>query len=439
MIVDMKYKIFALLTIISCSLSGFAIELSLDDCLQMAMQSDELIKIAKNKVTQANLDHGVAKTAYLPKIDGSASGLYLTPNSTMGDAMELQMKGVYLAGFSLMQPIFAGCKIVTANKLAKIGEEAARNQLEATIMDVLANAEKSYWMYIAVRSKIKMLDAYITQLDSILSFTNSAYELGLTTKLNVSRVETRLAELQYRLKQAKSGEDLCRLSLCRIIGVDENEMIIPTEDIDERLEDTQFMGIDSRPELQLSLINVSAKKLDISMVRSDFLPTLGLQLGWNAFGNMKMKNYMMLDDGTIYPYTQSISYKGFVGVLALSVPIFHWGEGFKKVKKAKLEFENAQLELEQNRKLMELQARQTYNNYMDGFNLLESAKKAFEDSELNLQLMNDQYSAGLMTLTDLLDAQSQWQSCYSNLIEAKTQLRINRVDYLRSVGALSEK
>lgn len=434
----MKIKSLFIFLFLICNLAVYPLELSLDKCRELALETDESIKISKNKVTQAHLDRGVAKSAYFPKIDGSASALYLTPNSSVGDAMELQMKGVYLAGFSLVQPIYTGGKIITANKLAKIGEEAAREQLQAVSMDVVANAEKSYWMLVAVKSKIEMINAYLTQLDSILSFTNSSYELGLTTRLNVSRVETKISELQYRLRQAQSGEELCRLSLCRIIGVEDSEEIIPTDSIEvnEMHPSTVYAGIDRRPELLLSQMNVSAKKQDVSMVRSDFLPSLGLQLGWNAFGNLKMKNYMMLDDGTIYPYTQSVSYKGFVGAVSLSVPIFHWGEGFKKVKKAKMEVENATLELEQNRKLMDLQARQAFNNYIDGFALIESAQKAFSEAELNLNLMKEQYEVGLMTLTDLLEAQSQWQSSYSNLIEAKTQLKINEIDYLRCIGQI---
>lgn len=430
-------RFFLILISILSAFHANAMELSLEQCREMALNTDELIKIAKNKLTQSNLDKGIATTAYLPKIDGSASALYMTPNSKVGDAMELQMKGVYLAGFSLVQPIFAGGKIITANKLARLGQEAAQKQLEATVMDVIANAEKSYWIYVAVRSKIEMLNSYITQLDSILSYTNSAYELGLTTLLSVSRVETKMSELQYNLRQAKSGEEMCRLSLCRIIGVDDTEEIIPIENIDfTSTAKLVYSGIEQRPELNLAKLNVQAKKHEIAMVRADFLPTLGMQIGWNAFGNLKMKNYMMLDDGIIYPYTQSISYKGFAGVLSLSVPIFHWGEGFKKVKKTKIEVENAELELEQNRKLMELQAQQTYSNYLDGFSLIESAEKAFENSELNLKMMKEQYESGLMTLTDLLEAQSQWQASFSNLIEAKTQLKINEIDYLRSVGKL---
>ena len=433
----MKIKLILSILTLLFPICMRALELSLEECRRMAMESDELVRIAKNKVLQSNLDKGVAITAYLPKIDGSASALYLTPNSTMGDAMELQMRGVYLAGFSLLQPVYAGGKILTANKLARLGQEVAKEQLEATRMDVAANAEKSYWMYIAVRSKIEMLNSYLLQLDSILSYTRSAFDLGLTTRLSVSRIETKISELQYNLRQAKSGEELCRLSLCRIIGIDESEEIEPLENL-EVIEEVPFeySGIDLRPELHLSLMNVRAKKYDIAMVLSDFLPTIGLQLGWNAFGNLKMKNYMMLDDGTIYPYTQSVSYKGFVGAVSLSVPIFHWGEGFKKVKKAKLEAENAELELEQNKKLMELQSRQAYSNYIDGFSLITSAEKGFAEAELNLKMMKEQYEAGLMTLTDLLEAQSQWQSSYSNLIEARTQLKINEIDYRRSIGSI---
>ena len=433
----MKFKTLLLIILTMGTLNARAIDLSLSQCREMALQSDEQIKISHNNVTQASLDKGVAKSAYFPKLDGSATALYLTPNSSMGDAMELQMRGVYLAGFSLVQPIYTGGKIITANKLAKVGEEAARQQLNATVMDVTAEAEKSYWMYVAVLSKIDMINAYITQLDSILDYTRSAYELGFTTSLNVARVESRMSELEYRLRQAKSGADLCRLSLCRITGLDENEPINPIESLDGiNKTETMFAGIEGRPELELSKLNVTAKKHDVKMVLSDYLPTLGLQLGWNAFGNLKMKSFVELPDGNYYPYTQTVDYRGFVGAISLSVPIFHWGEGYKKVKKAKLEVENAWLSLERNRKLMDLQARQAYNNYMDGFILIESAEKAFSEAEQNLRLMQDQYEAGLMTLTDLLEAQSQWHASYSNLIEAKTQSKINEIEYLRSTGQL---
>ena len=39
-------------------------------------------------------------------------------------------------------------------------------------------------------------------------------------------------------------------------------------------------------------------------------------------------------------------------------------------------------------------------------------------------------------LTDLLDAQSQWQEAESNLIEAQAQYKIYETEYLRAIGRL---
>lgn len=424
-----------------CFLAAFplrAIELSLDDCCRMALESDEDMKIAQNQVGQAALDKKIAQTAFFPKFDINGGAFYLTPNASMGDAMAIQMRGVYMAGISLTQPIYTGGKIIAGNKLASIGRQVSEYKLEATEMDVIAEARKSYWMYVAVLAKIDMINAYVVQLDSIYDYTLSAFELGLTTQLSLDRVESRRSEIHYRLKQAQSGADLCRMALCRIIGVAEDEPIIPTESLDDfALPSRDFHGIDERPELKMLQKNIDVKKLDKKMALADFLPTIGMQLGWNAFGNMKMTSYTPLPDGSVFPYTQAIDYRGFVGAISVSIPVFHWGEGYKKVRKAKIEVENASLSFEKNRKMMELQAHQTFNNYVDGYDLILIAQKALDEAQRNLQSISEQYQVGLMTLTDLLEAQAQWQTSFSNLVEAKTQYKINEVEYLRSTGSLS--
>lgn len=50
--------------------------------------------------------------------------------------------------------------------------------------------------------------------------------------------------------------------------------------------------------------------------------------------------------------------------------------------------------------------------------------------------MRNRYAASMTPLTDLLDAQSQWQQAESNLIEAQTQYKIYETEYLRATGRL---
>ncbi|MCR5334387.1 MAG: TolC family protein [Bacteroidaceae bacterium] len=59
-----------------------------------------------------------------------------------------------------------------------------------------------------------------------------------------------------------------------------------------------------------------------------------------------------------------------------------------------------------------------------------------EQADENLRVMREKYDNQLCTMTDLLDAQSQWQQARSNLIEAQTQLKIYEMEYLCVTGRL---
>jgi outer membrane protein TolC len=68
--------------------------------------------------------------------------------------------------------------------------------------------------------------------------------------------------------------------------------------------------------------------------------------------------------------------------------------------------------------------------------MLKAAEVAMAQAESNLQAQNQRYNLGLSSLTEQLDAQSQWQTSASNLIEARTQLRLYYVEYQRVTGRL---
>ena len=108
----------------------------------------------------------------------------------------------------------------------------------------------------------------------------------------------------------------------------------------------------------------------------------------------------------------------------------------RKVRKARYELENAQLELEKNRKLLSLEAEQAANNLEESVFMIETAIAGVKHADENLRVTRNRYCAAMATLAELLDSQSQWQQAKSNLIEAKTQYKIYEVQYLRATGAL---
>lgn len=92
--------------------------LSQKECRDMALSNSEDMKISSNNITQAKLDHQVACNSLLPQLSSSAMGLYMAPDMDF-EGMSLSMKGTWMAGLNLTQPIYVGGKIRSGIKLAK--------------------------------------------------------------------------------------------------------------------------------------------------------------------------------------------------------------------------------------------------------------------------------------------------------------------------------
>lgn len=426
-----------LLTLALC-LGAKAETLTLDRnlCRQMALESSEDLMISENSLRQAELDRQIANTARLPKFDISANALYMLPDmDMMGN--KLQFRGAYTAGIQLIQPIYTGGKITAGRRLAGIGKDVAQEQLRMSRADVIANADQSYWTYIAVSDKLRLMESFRAMIDTLYAQTAEAVSVGMAIENDLLRIAAKRSDIQYQLEKVANGAELCRLALCNAIGADPSTMIVAADTLpDCSLPASLATDISARPELHLLQQQVKAAGEQVKMARADFLPMVALSLGYTYYGNIRLKGMADLGGGNYMPFSQEYRDGIAMGMLSVSIPVFHWGEGRKKVRKAKIEVENARLNLENKERLMNLEARQAATNLSDGYNMVAAARRSMEMADENLRVMQDRYDEQVSPLTDLLDAQTQWQQARSNVIEALTQYQIYLTDWQKANGRL---
>lgn len=404
-------------------------------CREMALAHNEDLMRAGNEARKAELDKQIAFRGYLPKLDGTATGTYLTDMDLMG--MELQMRGMYMAGISVVQPLYAGGRIIAGNKLARIGKECADENLRKTRMQVIADADNAYWTYISVGRKVRMLESYKTQMDTAFHQVEVALSAGMGVENDLLRIRTKQSEIHYQLQKARNGLDLCRLALCNVLGQPLDTEITPADTVISVSAPAQMdENISARPELALLQKQVEAGEQQVKMARADVLPQIGLSAGYLYYGNIKLKGTTYDNAGNAVPFTQKFDDGLGLVMASVSIPLFHWGEGLKKVKKARLDLESARLDLQKNQRLLSIEARQAVQNVTDGYRMVETAQLGCAQADENLRVMQNRYRNALCTLTDLLDAQSQWQQAQSNLIEAQTQYKLYETEYLRATGRL---
>lgn len=419
-----------------CANAQQRLELSAATCREMALAASEDMQQRQLLLQQADLDVKIARAGFLPKIDGSASGAYMVPDIDMM-GMDLQIRGMYMAGITLTQPIYTGGRLTAGKKLAKIGREAASIQERMTRMDVILDADKSYWSFIAVCRKVRMLESYIVRMDTLYAQAKLSADCGMGTENDLLRIASRRSEILYQWQKATNGMDLCRLALCRLLGVDKSTEIIPSDTI-IKIADPIFQPFDPacRPEIQLLKKQIEANRQQAVMARAEMLPSIGLSAGYTYYGNLKVKGLTDLGNGNYAPFSQQ--YRDGMGMFMLSVniPIFSWGERSNKVKKAKIDVENATVELHKNERLIDLEVEQASRNLADAQMLIRTAEDGMRQNDENLRIMRERFALSLSPLTDLLDAQTQWQQAESNLIEAQAQYKISEAEYLRAIGLL---
>lgn len=413
------------------------LRLSLEECRTRALATNEEMKKADNALQQAELDKKIAFSSYLPAIDGSATAIYTKDIDMSGT--KLLMHGMWMAGFSFQQVLYAGGRVKSGNDLAKIGVEASQQQQRKSRQEVLLEADQAYWGYVAVLQKVKMLESYVEYINGLDKSVANSVDAELATKADQLRVSAKLSEIKYNLQKAKNGAELCRLMLCNVIGENFDTKVMP-DDSEIKVEAPSSLddNVGQRPEVQLMQIGVNAKQKQIKLSRGEFLPSLALLGSWNYMGNLKMEGVAEYQ-GMQVPYTQKFDQSFWYAGLMLSVPIWNWGKSWNTVKKAKIDVENAELDLKRNTRLLTIQARQAVQNVMSGYSLIETAQLGFEQATENLRIMRERYEGNYCTLTDLLDAQSQWQQAECNLIEAKTQYKIAESEYKKAIGVFGEK
>lgn len=410
--------------------------LTLQQCRELALQHNEDLKHADNALLQAEMDKQIAFASYLPQLDGSLMGVYGKDIDLMGMST-IQMHGMWMAGLTLTQPLYVGGQITTGNKLAAVGLKAKQELLRKTRAEVIKEVDNGYWTLIAVQEKVKMLQAYERQMNALYDQVQLSVDAEMATENDLLRIATKQSEIKYQLQKAQNGVELCRMALCSTLGLDLTDQL--------QLVDTEITAqaplnldedISARPEVALLQQQLEVSKYQVKMAKSGYLPTVALQLGYNHLDNMKIKGFAQDAEGNYQPYTRNHYNNSTTAMLSVQVPLFHWGSEVKKVKKARLDVRNAELDLQKNTRLLGIEARQAVQNLTSGYQMIETSRLGRDQADQNLANMQLKYDNEMCTLTDLLDAESQWQQARSNEIEALTQYKIYETEYLRVTGRL---
>lgn len=450
----MKKTIFiiaALLSLQAAAQDGRQLRLDIDRCREMALAGNSAAVNAGLDVQAAKYQKQEAAAEYLPRISFMSVGFHsLNPMLKIGikDILgnndfsnNLQglvdsyaaMYGIspyysalqngYGATVSLMQPVYAGGRIVTGNRLASLGLEAAQLQGKVQKRKTEEETDELYWQVVSLEEKLKTVSRFQEMLDTLCKDAESAYLAGLMTEDDLLQARLKRNELRTSKVKLRNGIRLSRMNLLNAIG-QEYSVVRGSADEDRPYLDDFIIGesetapqspeglyVDeeriaaSMEEARLLALNVEAKCLEKRMELGNTLPQLAV--------------------GASYGYSRTIGDGKFNGTAfaTLKIPISDWWKTSRKLNRLQIQVDKAQNDKEQLDRQVLLLVRKYWLDLNSAWEEYGLALESVQMARTSLDNTRSHYDAGLVPMSELLKAQASLQQAEDDAVDACTAYR----------------
>lgn len=471
--------------------------LTLDECRQMAVENNNSLKTAQQKIKVAGYDRNIALANYFPKITATGTYMYTSRDWKLIDddkAAEIQNAGTTLQNdvTNKMMQIMSDKDVMT-----KYMTDAAFKKL----IDGLQTTD--------IATPINAIGQHITDaltLDmhnlcgAVVSVQQPVFMGGKIVASNqMAKYAEELAQSQYDAEHAQVLADIEQAywqivsiaakknlaenyaDLLRQMGKDVDALVAegfatPSDalTIKVKMNEAEMLYTKATNGLVLAkmlLCKECGLPLDSEITLADetldaipvpqMSPVISDEEVYAARPEIKSldlakkiydkKVAVVRADGlpTVavmanYTVTNPNVFNGFqnkfggffsAGVL-VNVPIFHGTEAIQKTRKAKAEAALTQYRLDDAKEMISLQVAQLRQQEGEALEKLTMAESNLENAEENLRVATAGWNEGMIASNVVLQAQTAWLQAHSEYIETGVELQMCSVNLAKAEGRL---
>lgn len=451
---------------------------SLDSLRVRAVSNNKTLLMARQSKNAAHYVHKSATTNYLPKVSATGAYLYtsrevsllsneqkqtftnigtylsvMVPNlapmssqlNAMGeglvDALHTDTRSAGVVSVMLTQPIYMGGKIRAYNKITQYAEQAAGTMYDKILQDIIVEVDEAYWKLVALHSRKQLAEGYKALVDKLESDVEQLVKEGMATKADLLSVKVKVNEAGVALIQVDNGIELSRMNLCRICGLDMDEPLEVDDDIDV-MSSTDESDVDTnnvastahslvqqaesnRKELQTLQLQNKIFDEKIKLARAEYLPKLAL-----------MGGYVASNPSVFNSFERKMKGMWNIGV-TLNVLILTWGDRNYKVKAAKAEAFMHKYETAEVKEKIELQVNQCRQKLQESMERYQTTIRSVEEAEENLRYANHGMKEGVITLSNVMEAQTAWLKAKSEWVNAQVDIRLANLYLNKAIGTIN--
>lgn len=256
----------------------------LPSLIDTAMKENLDLKVAINRVLEAEANNTIAFSALLPGVSGSASAKKNGTNSNDFDTFGVGLSGNYVLDF------FGANR--ARLKQADENLRGARYTQVNTGLTIQQGVASAYFTVLALRERIAITRQNLDLSRRLLAISQAKFAAGVASNLDVMQETAIVASQQSQLPGLIEQEREARYTLAILLGLPPENFDIKAQNLDGISAPTVQAGTPSdlllrRPDIALAEANLYAAHANVDAARAAFFPQIGLSAGvsWGA-GNI---------------------------------------------------------------------------------------------------------------------------------------------------------
>lgn len=420
--------------------------LTLSECLEIAMRENSDVQITKANILAVNSSVKSAFGSYLPQAQfsmGYSRQLNATGGRTVNVGGQIIPIGetppnAYNMGLNLGLNLFDGfAREATFQSASDLYDKALLN-LEQTKSFVKLNIYRLFFDY---ASKKKILNTRQDNLDKgkkELESIRAKNQVGQIPINIVYAKEAEIGNLELEVARAENDLNLARANLLALIGVNPNNKVdFYTDDpafvVDESqfakfknfvgfFEDAVQKALKNRYDYQAYEKELNSRNYQIKAVEANYYPKLQLGGGW-SWSNSEFNEFG--DKG-----------RSYIG-LNLSLPLFDGFQTNTQVQYAEFNFKSQQIQIKNLEKNIRKEVEQAFLNLEAAEKQIKISEKAFISAELNHKILQERFTVGTASITDLIQSNSQYLLAQINKITSYYYYLLSQKEVEYAIGILN--
>lgn len=409
--------------------------MTLQQFIDVAVQNSAAVQIAGEGVAGAGLKVRESKSQYLPQVSLSSS------YTRISLVQEFDIPGIghfkfaspnnYNLRLGAAEQVFTWGRIGKTVELGRIGQDLAEDGVALTKQALSYQVVPMFYGILFTQEAVKVIDQTLASLNKKVAILEERYKAGLASDFDISLLKVQISGLEGQRLDFANSIKKTFLAYNRIAGRPRDAVVELEGDIDAEaaksvtdLEaDSQALlaeARESRPEARQNANQQRLAQTQMDLARTANKPNLIAQF------NYEVRNGFL-------PSVDRLR-GNWNAILAVSYPVFDGHRTSAQVAAAEVALRTAQEQAADLGHGFSLEIDQTLADLRTLEEKVGIEKGKIALAERALAIADERYQRGLISTTDLVDAQDSVDSARLNYLQLRLNFVLGRYSLLKAAG-----